>query len=121
MENRARTGIGLVADLEGFGVGVRRQYHFDHRQIVFAGKIQVALVVGRAAENGAGAVIHQDEVGDPDVERFTRLERMHHFQAGIEADLLGRIDIACDTPPLLSDLICVASCALPAAAAWASG
>ena len=35
-----------------------------HRQPVFAGKVEVALVVRRAAEDGAGAVFHQHEIGD---------------------------------------------------------
>ena len=46
----------------------------------------------RAAEDGAGAVIHQDEVGDVDGELPVRVERMHRADAGIEAHLLGGVD-----------------------------
>jgi hypothetical protein len=38
----------------------------DHRQVVLPREVEVALVVGRAAEDRAGAVVHQDEVGDVD-------------------------------------------------------
>ena len=37
-----------------------------HRQAVFAREVQVALVVRRAAEDRAGAVIHQHEIRDID-------------------------------------------------------
>ena len=46
----------------------------------------------RAAEDGAGAVIHQDEVGDIDRQRPVRVERMHRLDAGVEAHLLGGVD-----------------------------
>jgi hypothetical protein len=48
------------------------------RQIVLAGKIQVALVSGRAAEDGAGAVVHQHEIGDVDRNRPVRVKRVNH-------------------------------------------
>ena len=43
----------------------RKERVFD-RQVILAHEIQIALVVGRAAEDRAGAVIHQNEIGDPD-------------------------------------------------------
>ena len=46
----------------------------------------------RAAEDGAGAVFHQDEVGDVDRQRPGRIERMHGADAGVEAHLLGGVD-----------------------------
>ncbi len=38
----------------------------DDRQAVFPCEIVVALVVRGAAEDGAGAVAHEDEIGDVD-------------------------------------------------------
>ncbi len=45
-----------------------------------------------AAEDGAGAVIHEHEIGDPDRDAPIGVERMAHGQAGGEAALLGRLD-----------------------------
>ncbi len=45
---------------------LQRHEGVDHRKPVFATEIKVALVMGRAAEDRAGAVVHQDEIGDPD-------------------------------------------------------
>ena len=88
----ARADIGLVADLEGRGVRAGRQHHRRHRQAVLAGEVEVALVVRRAAEDRAGAVVHQDEVGDPDRQAPVRIERVDDSQAGVEAELLRRLD-----------------------------
>ncbi len=84
--------IGLIADREMRRVLTRRQYHRDHRQPVFAGEFEVALVVRRAAENGAGAVFHQHKVGDPDRHAPVGVKRMHGFEAGGAAALLGGLD-----------------------------
>ena len=89
---RAGAGIGLVADDESLRV---LPVGHDHRRIaetVFAGEIEVALVVRRAAENGAGAVIHQHEIGDIDRQLPVRVERMRGLEAGVVALLLGRLD-----------------------------
>ena len=59
----------------------------DHRQIVFAAEIQVALVMRRAGKDRAGAVIHQDEVGDPNRQFPLRVQRMLDADAGIIAQL----------------------------------
>ena len=37
-----------------------------HRQVVFAGKIQVALVMRRTAEHSPGTIVHQHKIPDPD-------------------------------------------------------
>ncbi len=59
--------IGLVADLEGLRIGRLRGTTTGRTgKLVFAGEVEVALVVGRAAEDGAGAVVHQNEVRDID-------------------------------------------------------
>jgi pimeloyl-ACP methyl ester carboxylesterase len=54
---------GLGDDKAGW-VLLRRA---DHRRVaepIGVGKIQIALVVGRAAEDGAGPIVHEDEVCD---------------------------------------------------------
>ncbi len=117
MINRAGADIGFVADLEGSGIGVGRQNHFNDRQAIFAGEVKVALVVGRAAEDGARAVVHQHEIGDPHRQGLARFERMLDLEAGIEADLFTGIDIGWETPPLFRLLICAASSGLAAPAA----
>ena len=85
--------IGLVADRKRRRILAGRQHHRPDRQAVFAGEVQVALVVGRAAEDRAGAVVHQDEVGDPDRQAPGRIEGMDDLQAGVEAHLLGGLDL----------------------------
>ena len=42
-----------------------------------------------AAEDRAGAIIHQDEVRDPDRQRPVRIERVAHADAGVHAALFG--------------------------------
>ncbi len=46
----------------------------------------------RAAENGAGAIIHQDEIGDVNRQLPIRIEGMDGLDSGIEALLLGGVD-----------------------------
>ena len=45
--------------------------------------------MGGAAEDGAGAVIHQDEIGDVDRQFPAVVERVLAGQAGVEAELFG--------------------------------
>ena len=69
--------IGGVGDDEGLrDPGARRAHHRDVAEAVFVGEIEVALVVRRAAEDGAGAVFHQDEIGDIDRQLPGRIEGM---------------------------------------------
>jgi hypothetical protein len=49
--------------------------------------------VRRAAEDGAGAVFHQHEIGDVDRQLPVRVERVLRLEAGVEALLLGRLDL----------------------------
>ena len=63
-----------------------------HRQPVFAREIEVALVMRRAAENRAGAVFHQHEIGDVDRHAPARVERMDRFERGAIAALFGGLD-----------------------------
>ena len=56
------------------------------------GEVEVALVVRRAAEDGAGAVVHQHEIGDVDRQRLAVAEGMGDREAGVVAHLLGGLD-----------------------------
>ena len=61
---------------------------------VLAGEIQIALVMAGAAEDRAGAVIHQHEVGDIERQKPVRIaERMARFDAGVVALLFGLLDV----------------------------
>ena len=72
---------------------VARHEDVDHRQPVLAREVEVALVVRRAAEDRAGAVVHQDEVGDPDRQLHAGSSGCTHPQAGVDAALLGGLDL----------------------------
>jgi hypothetical protein len=48
--------------------------------------------VRRAAEDGARAVVHDDEVGDIDRQRGEGVDRMLHAGASVEALLLLRLE-----------------------------
>ena len=50
--------------------------HASDRQSVFGGELEIALVVARDAEDGAGAIVHQDEVGDVDRQLPGGIERV---------------------------------------------
>ena len=78
----AGADIGFVPDGKGRRVPTRRQHHRHDGQFIPAGKIQVALVVGRAAENRAGAIVHQHEIGDIDRQPQPLDERMLGDQTG---------------------------------------
>ena len=58
------TGFGPSAALEGVLIAALGNDHLLHRQLVLARKQEVALVVGRHAHHGAGAVLRQHvEIG----------------------------------------------------------
>ena len=92
IDQRAVAVMGGAADREGGRLLARRQHHDRHRQRVLAREVEIALVAARAAEDRAGAVVHQDEVGDPDREGGARQERVRHPQAGIVPTLLRGLD-----------------------------
>ncbi len=92
IEQPAVADIGLVGDRELGGIGVRRQHHRGHRPAIFAGEVEIALVMGRAAEDRAGAIVHQHEIGDVDWQTLVRLDRIAADQAGVVALLLGALD-----------------------------
>src|SRR3984893_17941761 len=92
VEGGAVLDIGDVADREMRRVLPGRQYHRDDREIVFAGEFEVALVMRRAAEDRAGAVFHQHEIGDIDRTTPARVERVDRLERRAVAALLGRLD-----------------------------
>ena len=79
VEQRAVFEIGGVVDCESCRVCAGRQHDRDHREAVFSRKFEVALVVRRAAENGARAVLHQHEIGDPDRDMTALVEGVHRI------------------------------------------
>ena len=83
-----RRDIGGVADRLRIG---QRFKGGNHRQVVFPHEIQVALVMRRTAKDRPGAIVHQDEIRDPDRQLPIRVQRMAHGQASVEAQLLGRL------------------------------
>ena len=46
----------------------------------------------RTAENGAGAVVHQNEIRYVDRQLPGRIEWMHSLDTGVEAEFLGLVD-----------------------------
>ena len=73
----------------------------DDRQRVLGGKFEVALVVAGDAHDGAGAIFHQHEVGDPH-RQVRACERVPHGQPGIEAQLFGGFQLGCGGAALLA-------------------
>ena len=70
-----------------------RAHHRRVAEAVFVGEVEVALVVRRAAEDRAGAVVHQDEVGDVDRQLSSSASNGWTARdAGVEAQLLGGLD-----------------------------
>jgi len=67
--------MGGVGHDEADGIDPFRADHRRRAEAVFIGKIEVALVMRRAAENRAGSVIHQHEIGDIDRQQPIRIER----------------------------------------------
>ncbi len=58
-------------------------------QIEFVRKFKITLVMGRAAENRARAIIHQNEIRDPNGQFPRRIKRVAHTQARVTALFLG--------------------------------
>ena len=60
--------------------------------MVLVDEVEVALVVRRAAEDGAGAVFHQHEIGDIDRQLPGRIKWMDRADAGVETLLFSGVD-----------------------------
>ena len=105
IKQRAVLDIGVVANRIACRVGSGRQHHRDHRQPVFAGEFEIALVMPRAAKDGTGAVLHQHEIGDIDRHATVRIKRVDRFEAGGVSALFGSLDdrLASPHPVALGD------------------
>src|SRR4029079_3609730 len=86
-------GIGLFTNGEALRIAVRWQHDGRDGQPIGTGKFEVALIVCRAAEDGAGAVFHENEIGDVDGKLGTGDDRMFHAQGGVVSLLLLRLDL----------------------------
>ena len=84
--------IGLGVDGEARGIELGRAHHRGHAEPIGADKIEIALIVGGAAENRARSVFHQHEIGDIDGQPPLWIERVQHFEAGVVALLLRGLD-----------------------------
>ena len=68
MDQHPRGGPGSTC--EGVLIAALGDHHLLDRQFVLAGKDEIALVVGGHAHHGAGAVLGEHVVGDPDGEQL---------------------------------------------------
>ena len=91
IEQNAIARIGLVADGEALRVSARRQHDRAHGTPIGAREFEIALIVRGTAEDRAGAVLHQNEIGDVDGKLSTLDHGMRDAHAGIEALLLLRL------------------------------
>src|SRR5262249_26467761 len=92
IDHAAVTVIGGVGDYKRlriltFGANDRRV-----AEVVLVDEVEVALVMGRAAEDRTGAVFHQHEVGDIDRQLPARVERMNRADARVKTLLLRGVD-----------------------------
>ena len=55
--------IGFIGDVPLGRISASGCDHRPHGKAVFAGEIEVALVVGGTAENGPAAIVHKHEIG----------------------------------------------------------
>ena len=94
IDGRAVADIGLVADLDRIRILPRRTHHWDNWQVLGAGEIQIALIVSRTAEDRAGAVVHEHEIGDVERQRALGVEGVADAHARVEAALARRLDVA---------------------------
>ena len=81
--------IGHNGHDEAGGVLPLRANHGDIPEPIRVDEVQVALVMGGAAENGAGSIFHEHEVGDVDRYLPIGIEGMGDAHAGVETLLLG--------------------------------
>ncbi len=103
MHDAARAGIGHVT-LEMDVVLLPLCHDAQHGEVIFTRKIKVALVMRRAAKDGARPVIHQHEIRDINGQMPAGVERVLHRQAGVEAFFLGGFDFGRGRPAFFAVL-----------------
>ena len=92
IDHAAVTVIGGVGDDERLRILALGAHDRRVAEIVLVDEVEVALVVRGAAEDRAGAVFHQHEVGDIDRQLPARIERMHRADAGVKTLLFRGVD-----------------------------
>ncbi len=100
INQRAVAVIGLVGNDEHRGIGAKRTDHGSIAEAIGIGKIEIALVVSRAAKDGAGAVIHQHEIGDIDRQKPIGIEGMAHLEARCRSPFFSAVSMAASDVPL---------------------
>ena len=70
-----------------------RHNHAAHRKAVFIGEFEVALVVGGNAHDGAGAIVGEDVICNPDRHKLA-VEWIDCESAGIDAVLFDGAEVA---------------------------
>ena len=94
IDDFAGAGEGFVAD-KVVSAFVTVGYNARDGQGVFARKVEIALIMRRAAEHRARAIFHQHEIGDIDGQVPIGIKRMADAQPGIIALFLSRFDVGC--------------------------
>ena len=93
MKQHAVARIGFIANIEII-TGVARAHDRTHGQAIFAGEIQIALVMGGTGKNRARAIAHQNKIGDIDRQQPVLVQRVTHKQAGIQTKFFTGLNIA---------------------------
>src|SRR5215831_7790289 len=84
--------IGNIGDDEGLRVLAFGAHDRGISETIFVGKIEIALVMGRSAVNGSGAIFHHNEIGHIDWQSPGRVEWMDRLDPGIKAKLFSLVD-----------------------------
>ena len=88
----SRADICFVLDIEPFSCLAVRDNDGYNCQIIFAGEVEVALVMSRATENRACSVIHQYKVRHIKRNAGIIVKRMFYFNAGVVTAFFGTLN-----------------------------
>src|SRR5258708_31312409 len=92
VDHAAITLIGCVGDDEAFRILALRTNHRCIAQTVFVYEVKVALIVRRATEDRARAVLHQNEICHIDWQLPRRIKRMNRAYTCIDPFLFSGLD-----------------------------
>ena len=73
---------------------LQRHERIAHRQVIFTRKIEIPLIMGRTGKNRACAVIHQNEISDPNRQLPRGIKGVLHPQPRVEAFFLGLFKVS---------------------------